>query len=71
MLIDYYNGCGRAHSLDIATQIKIMKESLLLFIDLWFDICLGLPLEKYKIVSRKKKEFEDLSDLLVFLYFIL
>jgi hypothetical protein len=29
-----------------------------------FGIYLGLPSEKYKIVSWKKKDFEDLKDLL-------
>jgi hypothetical protein len=51
MMIDYFNGCVRAHSLSIAAQIKIMGEPLLLFLDLWFGIYLQLPLEKYKIVS--------------------
>lgn len=36
-----------------------------------FVIFLPLHSEKYKIVSYKKKEFEDLEDLLVFLDFIL
>jgi hypothetical protein len=42
-----------------------MGEPLLVFTGLWFGIYLGLPSEKYKIVSWKKKEFEDLEDLLV------
>jgi hypothetical protein len=65
MWIDYFNGCARACSLGIAAQIKIMGEPPLVFIGLWFGIYLGLPSEKYKIVSWKKKEFEDLEDLLV------
>jgi hypothetical protein len=56
---------ARAHSLGIAAQIKIMGEPPLVFIGLWFGIYLRLPSEKYKIVSWKKKEFEDLKDLLV------
>jgi hypothetical protein len=70
MLIDYFNGCIRARNLSIAVQIKIMGESLLVFIGLWFDF-IRLPSETYKI--RKKKEFEDLEDLLVSfrLYFII
>jgi hypothetical protein len=73
MWIDYFNGCACARSLGIATQIKIMGEPLLVFTGLWFGIYLGLPLEKYKIVSWKKKEFEDLKDLLVSfrLYFVI
>jgi hypothetical protein len=70
MWIDYFIDCRHAQSLDIAAQIKIMGEPLV-FIDLWFDIYLGLPSEKYKIVSWKKKEFKNLEDLLVFLDFIL
>jgi hypothetical protein len=73
MWIDYFNGCARARSLGIAAQIKIMGEPTLLFTGLWFRIYLGLPTEKYKIVSWKKKEFEDLEDLLVSfrLYFVI
>jgi hypothetical protein len=51
MLIDYFNGCTHARSLGIVAQIKIMKKLLLVFIGLWFGIYLGLPSEKYKIVS--------------------
>jgi hypothetical protein len=71
--IEYSNGCARARSLDIAAQIKIIGEPPLVFTSLWFDIYLGLPSEKYKILSWKKKEFEDLEDLLVFfrLYFVI
>jgi hypothetical protein len=60
-------------SLSIAAQIKIMGEPLLVFIGLWFGIYLGLPTKKYKIVSWKKKEFEDLEDLLVSfrIYFVI
>jgi hypothetical protein len=49
-----------------------MGEPSLVFTGLWFGIYLGLPSEKYKIVSWKKKEFEDLKDLLVSfrLYFV-
>jgi hypothetical protein len=73
MWIDYFNGCARACSLGIAAQIKIMEEPPLIFTGLWFGIYLELPSEKYKIVSWKKKEFEDLEDLLVFfrLYFVI
>jgi hypothetical protein len=31
MFIDYFNGCMRVRILDIATQIKIMGEPLLVF----------------------------------------
>jgi hypothetical protein len=73
MWIDYFNGCARARSFGIAAQIKIMGEPSLVFIGLWFDIYVGLPSENYKIMSWKKKEFEDLEDLLVFfrLYFVI
>jgi hypothetical protein len=73
MWIDYFNGCARARSLGIVAQIKIMGEPPLVFTGLWFGIYLGLPLEKYKIVSCKNKEFEDLGDLLVSfrLYFVI
>jgi hypothetical protein len=73
MVIDYFNGCARACSLGIAAQIKIMGEPLLVFLGLWIGIYLRLPPENYKIVSWKKKEFEDLKDLLVSfkLYFVI
>jgi hypothetical protein len=73
MWIDYFNGCARARSLGIVAQIKIMGEPSLIFTGLWFGIYVGLPSEKYKIVSWKKKEFEDLEDLLVsfILYFVI
>jgi hypothetical protein len=61
-----------ACSLGIAAQIKIMGESSLVFIGLWFGF-IRLPSEKYKIMSWKKKEFEDLEHLLVSfrVYFII
>jgi hypothetical protein len=45
----------------------------LVFLGLWFGIYLRLPPGKYKIVSWKKKEFEDLKDLLFSfrLYFVI
>jgi hypothetical protein len=43
----------------------------LVFTGLWFDIYFWPTLEKYKIASWKKKEFEDLKDLLIFLDYIL
>jgi hypothetical protein len=72
MLIDYFNGCAHACIISIAAQIKIMGEPLLLFLSLWFGIRLRLPPGKYKIVSWKKKEFENFKDLLVSfgLYFV-
>jgi hypothetical protein len=71
--IDYINGYARVHSLGIAARIKIMGEPSLIFTGLWFGIYLGLSSEKYKIVSWRKKEFEDLEDLLVSfrLYFVI
>jgi hypothetical protein len=73
MLIDYFNGCKRACSIGIAAQIKIMGEPSLVFLGLWFCNYMRLPPEKYRIVSWKKKEFEDLKDLLVSfgLYFVI
>jgi hypothetical protein len=73
MVIDYFNGCTRARSLDIAAQIKIMGEPSLVFLGLQFCTYLRLPSGKYKIVSWKKKEFEDLENLLVSfrLYFVI
>jgi hypothetical protein len=56
MWIDYFNSCARARSLGIAAQIKIMGEPPLIFTGLWFGIYLGLPSEKHKIVSWKKKK---------------
>jgi hypothetical protein len=64
MLIDYFNDYARTRSLGTAAQIKIMGESLLVFTGLWFGF-IRLPYEKYRIMSWKKKEFEELEDLLV------
>jgi hypothetical protein len=64
MVIDYFNGCARARSLGIAAQIKIMGEPSLVFSGHWFNF-IQLPSKKYKIMSWKKKKFEDLKDLLV------
>jgi hypothetical protein len=64
MVIDYFNGCMCARSLDIAAPIKIMEELSLVFLGQWFGIYLRLPPKKYNIVSWKK-EFKDLEDLLV------
>jgi hypothetical protein len=69
MLIDYSTSCTRARSLGTVTKIKMMREPSLIFIDLWFGIYvlfMRLPSRKYK-----KKCFEDLDDLLVFLDFTL
>jgi hypothetical protein len=49
MLIDYFHGYARAHSLGTTAQIKIMGESSLVFISLWFGF-IRLPSEKYKIM---------------------
>jgi hypothetical protein len=68
MLDDYSNGCARARSFGIAAKIKIMGESLLVFAGLWFGthvLFMRLPSKKYKIVSWKKNDYEDLDDLLV------
>jgi hypothetical protein len=66
MVMDYFNDCARACRIGIAAQIKIIEKPLLVFSGLWFGIYLRLSLEKYKIVSWKNKEFEDLKDLLFF-----
>jgi hypothetical protein len=72
MLIDYFNGCVCARSLGTAAPIKIMGEPSSVFTGLWFGF-IRLPSKKYKIISWKKKEFEDLENLLVSfrLYFII
>ena len=62
-------------ALALQLKIKIMEEPSLVFTDPWFGIfaiVLGLPLEKYKIVSWKKKGLEDVEDLLISfsLYFV-
>jgi hypothetical protein len=64
MVIDYFNGYVRARSLGTAAQIKSMGEPSLVFTGLWFGF-LQLPSKIYKIVLWKKKEYEDLKDLLV------
>jgi hypothetical protein len=68
MLYDYSNGCAPARSLGTATKSTIMGEPSLVFTCLCFGtyvLFMRLPLEKYKIVSWKKNDFEDLDDLLV------
>jgi hypothetical protein len=62
-----------ACSLGIVAQIEIKEEPSLVFLGLWFGIYLGLPSEKYKIMSWKKKKFKDLKELLVSfrLYFVI
>jgi hypothetical protein len=39
MWYDCFNGCVHARSLGTAAQIKKKGEPLLVFTDLWFDIC--------------------------------
>jgi hypothetical protein len=50
MLIDYFNGYVRVRSIDIAVQIKIMREPSSVFTGLWFSF-IRLPYKKYKIMS--------------------
>ena len=62
--------------LPLQLKIKIMGEPSLVFTGLWFGIfaiILRLPLEKYKIMSEKKKGLEDLEDFLISfcLYFVI
>jgi hypothetical protein len=73
MVIDYFNGCTHVCNLGIVAQIKIMGEPSLVFLGLWFGIYLRLSPKVDKIISWKKKAFEDLKDLLVSfgLYFII
>jgi hypothetical protein len=62
------NSCVCARSLGTAVKIKIMGESSLVFICLWFGthvLFMWLPLKKYKIAPWKKNDYEDLDDLLV------
>lgn len=58
----------------LALRLKIKKgEPSVVFTCLWFGgvgVVLRLPLEKYKIVSWMKKEFEYLIDLLVSFSFV-
>jgi hypothetical protein len=63
MVIEYFNDSARACSLGTVVQIKIMRGPSLVFTCLWFGF-LRLSLEIYKIVSCKKKEYEDLKDFL-------
>jgi hypothetical protein len=55
VVIDYFNGCLGACSLGITAQIKFMREHSLVFSRSWFGIYLRMPIEKYKIISWKKK----------------
>jgi hypothetical protein len=36
MVIDYFNSCARARSLDTVAQIKIIGDPSLVFLDQWF-----------------------------------
>jgi hypothetical protein len=68
MWYDCFNSCVRARRLGIAAQIKKKREPLLVFTDLWFDICaiiFWLVSEKYKIVSWKKKSLKALDHFLL------
>jgi hypothetical protein len=68
ILDDYSNGCTRAHNFGTVAKIKIMGEPSLAFAGLWFGayvLFMRLLLEKFKIASWKKNDFEDLDDLLV------
>jgi hypothetical protein len=57
--------CAHTCSLKIAAHIKIIGKPSFVFTNLWSGIYLRLSSKKYKIVSWKKKEFEDTEDLLV------
>jgi hypothetical protein len=50
-------------ALALRLELKLWGEPSLVFTGLWFGL-IRLPSEKYKIMSWKKKEFEDLEDLL-------
>jgi hypothetical protein len=52
MLIDYFNDCARARSLSFIAQIKIMEESLLVFIGL--SIFAWLQESRRLYLGRKK-----------------
>ena len=74
MLIDYSNGYVDKRSLYTAAKIKIIGEPSLAFTDCdLVSVSFRRPLENYKMVSWKKKEFEDLEDLLVSfkIYFVI
>jgi hypothetical protein len=50
-------------ALALRLELKLWGEPSLVFTGLWFGF-IRLPSKKYKIMSWKKKEFEDLKDLL-------
>jgi hypothetical protein len=72
IVIDYFNGYARARSLGIAVQIKLW-DNLRWYFQVYGSVLSSATSRKYKIVSWKNKEFEDLEDLLVSfrLYFII
>jgi hypothetical protein len=58
MLVDYFNGCMCACSLGIATQIKNMRTSLLVFAGIWYDICViifWLPLKNTRLYHGRRR----------------
>jgi hypothetical protein len=70
MLIDYFNGCVRAHSLGSVAQIKIMGEPSLVFTDLWFGF-IRLPSENIRLCHGRRKSLKTSKICLLLLDFIL
>jgi hypothetical protein len=60
MLIDYFNGCARARSLDIVAQIKIMGEPSLIFTGLWFG-SIRLPSGNTRLCHGRRKNLKTLK----------
>jgi hypothetical protein len=74
MLIDYFNGCARAHILGIAAQIQIMGEPSLVLIGLWFDISIFGRLQKsirLRLGRRKSLKTTKICSFLFRLYFVI
>jgi hypothetical protein len=57
MMIDYFNGRVRARSLDIAAQIKIMREPSLVFSDQWFNF-IRLPSKNTRLYHGRRKSLK-------------
>jgi hypothetical protein len=57
MLIDYFNGCARERSIDIAAKFKIMGEPLSVFTGLWFGF-IRLPSKNTRLCHERRQSLK-------------
>jgi hypothetical protein len=70
MLIDYFNGCTRAHSLGIAAQLKLW-ENLRWYLQVYDSILFGCLLKKKRLCHKRRKSLKTLKICSFLLDFIL